>query len=49
MRAARDERDIGAGPGQRCAESSSNAPGANNRNTHGISSHLKVFGPNREA
>jgi hypothetical protein len=39
MGAACDEDDIGAGLGQISAESASNAPGADNRNTHGISLH----------
>jgi hypothetical protein len=34
MSASRDESDIGAGLGQRRAESASDAPGADNRNTH---------------
>jgi hypothetical protein len=39
MGAACDEDDVGTGLGQRGAESASNAPGADNRNTHGISPH----------
>jgi hypothetical protein len=39
MGAACDEDDIGPGLGQRRAESASNATGADNRNTHGISLH----------
>ena len=39
MGAACDEADIGAGLGQRRAESASNAPGADNRNTHGVFLH----------
>ena len=34
MRAARDEGDVRAGPGQRRSESASDAPGADNRYTH---------------
>jgi hypothetical protein len=39
MGAAGDEDDIGAGLGQRSTKSASNATGADNRNTHGISLH----------
>jgi hypothetical protein len=39
MGAACDEDDVGAGLGQRRAKSASNATGADNRNTHGISPH----------
>jgi hypothetical protein len=38
MGAARDESDIGTRFGQRRAEPASDAAGADNRNTHGISS-----------
>jgi hypothetical protein len=37
MGAARDEGDIGTRLGQRHAETTSDAAGADNRNTHGIS------------
>jgi hypothetical protein len=39
MGAACDEDDVGTGLGQISAESASNAPGADNRNTHGVSPH----------
>jgi hypothetical protein len=39
MGAARDEDDVGTGLGQRRAESASDATGADNRNTHGVSLH----------
>jgi hypothetical protein len=37
MGAARDEDDVGAGRGQRRAESASDAACADNSNTHGVS------------
>jgi hypothetical protein len=39
MGAACDEDDVGTGLGQRRAESASDAPGADNRNTHRVSFH----------
>jgi hypothetical protein len=44
MGAARDECDIGARLGERRAESTPDAPGADNRNAHGIPPRSKVFG-----
>jgi hypothetical protein len=38
MRASRHESDVGARLGQRRAEPTSDATGADNRNTHGVSS-----------
>jgi hypothetical protein len=39
MGAACDEDDVRTGLGQRSTKSASNAPGADNRNTHGVSLH----------
>ena len=36
MRAPRNESDVGARLGQRRAETTSDAAGADNRNTHGV-------------
>ena len=43
MGAARDEGDLGARLGQRRAKSASDAAGADNRNTHGISLQIDMM------